>query len=146
MYEENIRATADQHLAAGCCNQLKTQTQDDGEPLQEFSTVIEQVTHRAFPALHKDRVGKGSGKTFSNGTRDLGAKQELSLGSNRTLSETHRQTPELDIIKLTAGSSIQLRKMSDRISWRSQSPPKQKKKWLYTSRLFGMNSLKEGPM
>jgi hypothetical protein len=49
MYEETVRALKDQagdhHLAVGYHNQLRTWTQDNGEPLQEIATNIEQVTH-----------------------------------------------------------------------------------------------------
>jgi hypothetical protein len=67
MYEETIGALKDQfedqHLAAGYLNQLKTQTQEDGELLLEFGTSIEQLTHCAFPTLH-DPVHMGPGKAF----------------------------------------------------------------------------------
>jgi hypothetical protein len=53
-YAETTGATdsqfGDQPLAVGSHNQLKTQTQDNGESLKEFPIVIEQPTHHAFPA------------------------------------------------------------------------------------------------
>jgi hypothetical protein len=53
-------------------------------------------------------------------------KQQLLLGSMRTLNETLRQILQMEITKLIVGSSIRLWKMSMRTLWRSQPPPKQK--------------------
>jgi hypothetical protein len=59
-YKETIGALEDQfwdhQLDTGYRNQLKTQTQDEGQPLQEFATTIEQLTHCAFPALQEDHI------------------------------------------------------------------------------------------
>jgi hypothetical protein len=41
-----------------------------GEPLQVFATVIEHLTHHAFPALHEDHVCMGAGKAFVGGIRE----------------------------------------------------------------------------
>jgi hypothetical protein len=72
-YEETIGATkdrfGDQHLAAGYRDHLKTGTQIFGEPLQGFSTTIEQVTPSAFPSPH-DHIHREPGKAFVEGLRD----------------------------------------------------------------------------
>jgi hypothetical protein len=69
---------------------------------------------------------------------------------------TIRQTFGLEVVKRVVVISIGLWEASDWASWRSRSPPKQKKtsqtqpsekkKWQYACRLFMMNSLKEGAM
>jgi hypothetical protein len=68
------------------------QTQNDGEPLQEVPTAIEQTTHHAFPALHEDHVSRIMAKAFTDGIRERGIRQELHLGGKRTLTKTVRQT------------------------------------------------------
>jgi hypothetical protein len=60
----------DHHLAIGYRNKLKTRIEYNGEPMQEFATAIKQLTHCAFPSLHKDHVCRGSGKTFGDKLRD----------------------------------------------------------------------------
>lgn len=61
-YEETIGATedrfGDQSLAVRYHDQLKTRTQDDGGSLQDVSTAIEQLAHRAFLVLHEGHVGR----------------------------------------------------------------------------------------
>jgi hypothetical protein len=54
MCEDTTRVT-DQHLTIEYQVQLKTQTQDDGEPLQ-FATAIERMIHHAFPAFTGDQA------------------------------------------------------------------------------------------
>jgi hypothetical protein len=79
MYKETIRANedwfGDQYLLLGYPNQLKTWTQDNGEPMQEFGTAIEQLTSFAFPTLHEDHVCRRPGKAFGNDIRDQGIKE-----------------------------------------------------------------------
>jgi hypothetical protein len=93
-YKETIRVTedwfGDQHLVASYRNPLRTRTQLIGEPLWEFATAIEQLTHHAFPALHEDHIYRGAGKAFSNGIRDQGIKRHLLLGGKKTLNEALR--------------------------------------------------------
>jgi hypothetical protein len=129
-HEETIRAIedqfGDQKLAAGCCNQPRTRTQDNGESLQEFDSAIEQLTRCAFPALHEDHVHRGPGKAFSSSIRDQGIKPQLLLGGKRTLNIAFKQTLELAII----GFSIRRWKTSDRALWRSQPSPKRKTRLL----------------
>jgi hypothetical protein len=55
-------------------------------------------------------------------------KQQLLLGGKRTLNKAFRQALVLEVLKLTAGSSIGLQKMSDSALWRSQHPPKRNKR------------------
>jgi hypothetical protein len=97
-YEEIVGATddqfGDQHLAIGYHSQLKTKTQDKGEPLQEFATTVEELTHHAIPALHENYICRGPGKAFGNGIRGRGIKQQLLLGGNKAL----RQTLSLEIV------------------------------------------------
>jgi hypothetical protein len=85
MHEEKIQATedrfGDRHLAVVWCGQLKTWTQDNGEPLQEVATAIEQMTHHAIPALPKNRGHGGLGGASGNGMMDRGMERQLPLGS-----------------------------------------------------------------
>jgi hypothetical protein len=98
----------DQDLAAGC--------HSAAESLQEsaIAIAIEQSTQRAFPTLHEDDVRRRLGKAFGDGTGDRGIIQQLLLGGKRTLNEALRQTLGLEVVKLTVGSSVRLRKTSDR--------------------------------
>jgi hypothetical protein len=41
-------------------------TQITGEPLQEFTTTIDQTTHHAFPAQQEDHVCMAAGKASDN--------------------------------------------------------------------------------
>jgi uncharacterized membrane protein YgaE (UPF0421/DUF939 family) len=72
-YKETIKAKegqfGDQKLATGYHDQLKSQTQDNGESPQEAVITIKQLTHHYFPALHKDHVCRGAWKAFGNSTR-----------------------------------------------------------------------------
>jgi hypothetical protein len=59
-YEETFEALedcfGDQHLATVYRSQLKARTQDVGEPLQEFATTVEQLSHHAYPTLPEDHI------------------------------------------------------------------------------------------
>lgn len=74
MYKETIRVLEDQfwkqNLVAAYQTQLETRTQIIYEPLQEFATTIEQLTHHAFPTLYEDHVLKGAGRAFVDGIRE----------------------------------------------------------------------------
>jgi hypothetical protein len=70
------------------------------------------------------------GAEYSNGIRNQDLKQQVCLGSKETFSEALGQTIRLEIIKLTAESFVRIRKMSVKASWRSQLPPKWKKRLL----------------
>jgi hypothetical protein len=64
---------------------MKTWTQGNSESLQEVATAIKQMTHHAFPALHEDHVRRG-GKSFIDGIREKSIKQQVLLGSKRTVN------------------------------------------------------------
>jgi hypothetical protein len=77
----------------------RTRTHDDGEPLQEAASAIEQLTRRTFPVRHENHVRGVSGNAFGNGTRDRGVKRPLRLGSKRTFNEALTKTRGLEIKK-----------------------------------------------
>jgi hypothetical protein len=68
----------------------KTRTQGDGKSLQEFATAVKQVTHHTFPALHKDHVRRGGGKTSIDMIRDR-YKTAVTSGDKWTLNKAMRQ-------------------------------------------------------
>jgi hypothetical protein len=98
----------DQHLVTEYCSQLKTWSQDNGEPFKEFSTTIKQMTNPANPAQHENHVHWGAGKAFIDSIREQSMKQQLHLRGNKTLNEGLRQTLELQVVKLAVWSSIRL--------------------------------------
>jgi hypothetical protein len=59
MYEKTIEVlegrSADEHLATAYHTQLKTKTKIISESLQEFTTTVEQLAHRAYPAYPRSR-------------------------------------------------------------------------------------------
>jgi hypothetical protein len=71
-------------MVAGYCCQLKTRTQDNGDPLHQFPAANKQSTHCAFLALQENHV-RGSGNPFGNGIRDRGTNWQLLMGGKRTL-------------------------------------------------------------
>jgi hypothetical protein len=110
-----------------------------------------RMTRRAVPAPRKghgrqgpgkDNVvsGKPKGLTFenrrqarhkrNNGIRDRGLRRELCLGSKEIFYEALGQINRLEVVKRAVESSVRLRKMSVKILWRSQPPPKRKKRLL----------------
>jgi hypothetical protein len=74
-YEETLETLKDhfrdQHLAVAYRSQLKTRTQAVGESLQGFATAVEQLAHRAYPALPEDHIRRDTGKEFADGVEDL---------------------------------------------------------------------------
>jgi hypothetical protein len=103
------------------------------------------LTCRAIPASHKGYSHQGPGKddivhgtpkgwTYekrhqawpkrNNGIMDWGLRRELHLGSK----ETFYEATGLEVVKRAVESSIWLRKMSVKTLWRSQPPPKYKKR------------------
>jgi hypothetical protein len=118
-YEETIEALEDgfedQHLAAAYRSQLKTQTQKPGESLQESATAIEQLAHRAYPALPEDHVRKEAGRAFTDGVEDPDIKIQLLLGGEKTVNEALGQALELQAVFLAARPRKTL--------WHNQSPP-----------------------
>jgi hypothetical protein len=73
------------------------------------------------------------GATTGNGIRGRSRRQELRLGSQKTLHETLEQTLELEAVKLAVGISNGFRKMSDWTLWRGRPPSKLKKILLTTA-------------
>jgi hypothetical protein len=65
-----------------------------------------------------------------NSVGDQSLKQQLRLGSKRNVNEPLRQTIVLEVIKLTARSSVKVPKMSVKTLWRSWPPPKRKTRLL----------------
>jgi hypothetical protein len=59
---------------------------------------------------------------------DRGRKQQLYIGSKKTLNKTSRQTEELEIIKQIVGFSTGLRRTNVRLLWRSRPAPKLKRR------------------
>jgi hypothetical protein len=106
MYEEAIEALedhfGDQHLAAAYRSQLNAGTQKAGESLQEFATAIEQLAHRAYPALPEDHVRRKAGKAFVNGMEDTDVKIQLLVGGEKSVNEALRQALELQAVFLAA--------------------------------------------
>ncbi|PNF34431.1 hypothetical protein B7P43_G13239 [Cryptotermes secundus] len=70
-YEETLQALedrfGDQHFAAAYHCQLRMRMQRPGESLQDFATAIELLSHRAYPNLPADHIGREAGKAFAYG-------------------------------------------------------------------------------
>jgi hypothetical protein len=103
-YEENLEALedsfGDQYLVAAFRSQLKTRTQ--GESLQEFATAVEQLAHRAYPALPEDHISREAGKAFADGIESPAIKIHLLRGGQKWVNEALRQTLELQDVVLAA--------------------------------------------
>jgi hypothetical protein len=69
-YEETLQVLQDrfghQNFAAAFRSQLKTRTQRAGESIQGFATVVEQLTHRAYPTLPENQIKREAGKAFAD--------------------------------------------------------------------------------
>jgi hypothetical protein len=63
--------------------------------LDEFATAVEQLAHRAYPALLKDHIRREAGKAFADGVEDTTIKIQLLLGGEKTVNEVLRQVLEL---------------------------------------------------
>lgn len=91
-YEEIIEALeshcGDHQLAAVYCSQLKARIQHVDEFLPAFATAIEKLTHRSLVGLPGHYIRKAAAHGFIDGMRDRDMKQQLVVGSERTLSET----------------------------------------------------------
>jgi hypothetical protein len=48
--------------------------------MQEFTTAVEQVDHRAYSALPEGHIRKEAGKAFASGAEDAAIKIQLLLG------------------------------------------------------------------
>jgi hypothetical protein len=96
--------------------------------------------HNPWKRRTKDDVVRGApkGRTFqkrrrkqpkfNNGIRDRGLKQQLRLGSKENFKEALERTIVFKIVKLAAGSSVRIKKMSVKTLWRSRPPSKRKKR------------------
>jgi hypothetical protein len=69
----------------------------------------------------------------NNDIRDQGLRQQLCLGSNKTFYEALGQIIGLEVMKQAVEFAIGLQKMSVKTLWRSQPPPKGKKR-LHTAK------------
>jgi hypothetical protein len=89
-YENTLQALedrfSDQHFAVAYRCQV-TSAQQAGEPLQDFSTAIELLAHRAYPTLPEDHIGREAGKTFAYGVQDHDKKIQLLLGGEKTVNK-----------------------------------------------------------
>jgi hypothetical protein len=116
----------DQHLVVGYRDQLKHGPTMMVHPHRSLPPPPNKWP--TMPFLH-DTITTfiGVQARHSEMRRDQRVKQQLLLGSKRTLSEALRSLgPE--VVKLTVGSSIVPQKTSVRTLWRSQPTPKQKKR------------------
>jgi hypothetical protein len=59
-----------QHFAAAYRCQLTTRTQKAAESLQDFVTAIELLSHRAYPTLPEEHVGRDARKAFAYEVQD----------------------------------------------------------------------------
>jgi hypothetical protein len=73
-YENNFQALedrfGDQHFAVANRYKVRTRTQKAGESLQDFTTALELLAHRANPTLPEDHIGREAGKTFAYRVQD----------------------------------------------------------------------------
>jgi hypothetical protein len=65
---------------------------------------------------------------FNNGIRGQGLKQDLHLGSKKTLYDSFGQIHELEVVKGAVGFSTGLQKVTDWILWMGWPPPRRKKR------------------
>jgi hypothetical protein len=113
----------DQHLVVQPLRQPKKRTQGDGGSRNKLTSARRRMTGRAVPERREGRDYRGptvkkrrwKGPECNNGIRNRGLKEKLRLGNKKTLSkrnvnETLRQTIELKVVKLGAGSSVRIRK------------------------------------
>ncbi|PNF39393.1 hypothetical protein B7P43_G13216 [Cryptotermes secundus] len=105
-YEETLQALedrfGDQHFAAAYRCQLRTRTQKPGESLQDFATAIELLSHRAYPDLPADHIGREAGIAFVYGIRDADIRFQLLLGGEKKVNEALRRALELQAVLIAA--------------------------------------------
>jgi hypothetical protein len=70
------------------------------------------------------------GPRMHNGMRNRGLNEQLRLGRKRVFNRTVRRTLGLEVAKRAFEFSIGVQKMSVKAMWRSQPPPKRKKRIL----------------
>jgi hypothetical protein len=85
----------DQHFAAAYGSQLKVMTHRIGESLQEFSTAIEQLVHRAYPHTTQEHIRREAEKASADGVGNPDIKSQLLLGGEKAVNEALRRTLEL---------------------------------------------------
>jgi hypothetical protein len=114
-YEEILETLedrfGDRHLAVVSRYELKTRTQRDGESLQDFATAIEQLVHRACPALPEDHTRREAVSAFFDGLADPEIQLHLLPVGERTLGEVLRQA--LHIQDVLAAVRLQETKRRD---------------------------------
>jgi hypothetical protein len=122
-YEEILQALEDcfgeDLFGAAYRSQLKVRMQKAGESLQDFATAIQQLAHRAYPALPEEHIRREAVKAFVDGIEDYGGKIRLLLGGEKTLSEALLQALELQAVLIAARSQ---RSNNGASSW-TRSPP-----------------------
>jgi hypothetical protein len=93
-YEETLEALEDrfgnQLMAAAYRSHIKARIQCVGESLQEFTTAVEQVDHRAYSALPEGHIRKEAGKAFASGAEGAAIKIHLLL-EREMVNEALRQ-------------------------------------------------------
>jgi hypothetical protein len=109
----------DQHFAVNYRCQLKTRTQMVGESLQDFAMAIEELVHRAYPALPEDHIRTEAGNAFADGVKDPFIKMQLLLGGEKTVNEALRQALALEGLLL----SVRPHKASIKTFRGNRSPP-----------------------
>jgi hypothetical protein len=119
-YEDTLQALedrfGDQHNAAAYRCQ-RTSTQKTREPLQGFSTAIEQLAHLACPTLSEDHMRREAGKAFSYWVRDLDINILLLMGGEKTVSGAQRKALELHAVMVTARPLQNTRKTNRGTRW-----------------------------
>jgi hypothetical protein len=123
----------DRHLIVQSRGQLKKRTQANSESWKKLAAARRRLTCSAIPAQRKghshqrpgkDNVVQGTQKgqmlgkrrlvklEYNNGIRNRDLQECLCLGSERTSGRIFGKTTGLEIVKLTVGSSGNIKKMS----------------------------------
>jgi hypothetical protein len=103
----------------------KKRTLGGGGSRQNLAAAHGRLTRRVVPALRKELGRRGPVNTPGNRIRGRSRRQELCLGSKKTIYEAFGQTSRLEV-RWADGFTIELRKMSDWTLWRSRTSPKRK--------------------
>jgi hypothetical protein len=103
----------------------KKWTQGDGATWQKLAAALGQLDHHPIHSLHKGYRDREHGKTTGNGIRGQNRNQELCLGRKKTLGP---QTNSQDGGHEESSQVFHWVAESDWALWRSQFPPKQKKR------------------
>jgi hypothetical protein len=78
---------------------------------------IELHSHRAYPTLPEDQIGREAGKAFACGLEDPDIKIQLLLGGKKTVNEALQQALDLQGVLLAASPHKTIRTF-----WGSRSP------------------------